>query len=841
MQTRIHGRALPGLWRLRDHRTVTRGAWLVVRLVSAFMLLLTATFYLIASIPFAFYMFLESPPWRWIPVFARVHPLLLFASVGGLLAAAGPLDDAVRSWARRLMLVTVTFAACMALSFWLPALQSYELSAAFCFVPLTLLIGASVIELVSRRETPGRALGSGGGARAVAGAALAGFAASMAFAINTAFVERAARTLQPRELVVGAAVALGAHVALFAGVAFLMLLTRLVAVRLAWTPSTERLAIGAVAAGLLAILVRRAILTALAFDELRAIAVAIALAIGLVSFGMTLVASRPIDDGQMPPSSGRRWARAAACAAVIGGLVFVLPPMLRLADWGLTLQKLAVMMTWMAACGLMAAARRGRGVLIACVLMVAWGSTVAAGVWVGGGQRMDSNGQQRDTGLAVERYATFDLSLRVVLDVVRPMQTDYAFLTAVRREGDATSDRHLHAVPLRLVDEPRVDPSYRPHIFIVVVDSLRPDYLSAYNPAVTFTPAIRAFARESIVMRRAFTAYAGTALSEPAIWAGGLVPRAMYVKPFSPMNNLERLLVAGGYRRYITVDQILGLTLEDWSSGGGVIRLDAQLIHPERESDAFKVDLCQTFDELATRLDADRPTQPLFFFTQPQNLHIRVIAGVAPQWGQMRLAPGEFFKPAVTTLTRLDRCFGRFIDDLKARRLYDDSIVVLTSDHGDAYGEEGRWGHAFYLTPETLRIPLIMHVPERLRAERHWNADAVAWLTDVTPTLYELLGDPPTSHQALVGRTLLRRAGEEPPPKQSEPFLVQSSYSPMFGLIDRNAQWLYVADANRFNEKIFDLRDPIPTARPILSEADRRRYQKWLLDRLGQLNAYYVK
>ena len=821
---------------------MTRGSWLVVRLLSAFLLLLTATFYLLSSIPFAFYMFIESPPWRWMPVFARVHPLLLVAAVGGLLAAAGPLDDTLRPWARRLMLASVTLAACMALSFWIPALQSYELSAVFCFVPLALLIGVCAIDVVARRERLGQALGPDAGAGAIFGAALAGFAASTAFAINAALVDRAALTLQPRELVVGAAVALGAHVALFAGVALAIRLTRLVAARRAWTPSTEWVAIGVVAAAPVAVVVRRAILTALMFDQRRTIAVAIGLAIGLVIFGMTLVLNRPTDDGRMPPSSRRAWARATGCAAIIGGLVFVVPPMLRLADWGLTLQKLLVMTTWVAAYGLVATAgaRRGRRVLVACVLMVAWGSTVAAGVWVGRSRRADADLQQRDAGLAVERYATFDTSLRVVLDVLRPMQTDNTFLTTVRREGDATADRRLPAVPLRLVDEPHVKTAYRPHIFIVVIDSLRPDYLSAYNPAVTFTPAIGAFARESIVMRRAFTAYGGTWLSEPALWAGGLVPRALYGKSFSPMNNLERLIVAGGYRRYITVDQILGLTLDDWHSGGGVTRLDSRLIHMERESDAFKVDLCQTFDELATRLDADRPTQPVFFFTQPQNLHIRVIAGDAPQWDRMRLAPGEFFKPAVTTLTRLDQCFGRFIDDLKARRLYDDSIIILTSDHGDAYGEEGRWGHAFYLAPETLRIPLIMHVPERLRAERRWDADAVSWLTDVTPTLYELLGDPPTSHQPLVGRTLLRREDEEASPEQAEPFLVQASYSQVFGLLDRNAQWLYVADANRFNEKFFDLRDSPSMARPV-AEAERLRYRRWLLDRLSQLNAYYVK
>ena len=54
--------------------------------------------------------------------------------------------------------------------------------------------------------------------------------------------------------------------------------------------------------------------------------------------------------------------------------------------------------------------------------------------------------------------------------------------------------------------------------------------------------------------------------------------------------------------------------------------------------------------------------------------------------------------------------------------------MILTSDHGDYYGEQGRWAHAFYLAPETIRIPLIMHV-RGLRGPP-LGSDAVAMLTD---------------------------------------------------------------------------------------------------------------
>jgi hypothetical protein len=441
-----------------------------------------------------------------------------------------------------------------------------------------------------------------------------------------------------------------------------------------------------------------------------------------------------------------------------------------------------------------------------------------------------------DIALAIERFATVDTSLGVVLDLVRPMVTDIQFFDELRRAGDATDDRALRAVPLRVVEGPASDPRHRPNIFVIVIDSLRPDYLSAYNRDVTFTPSIGAFADDSIVMRQAFAPYTGTALSQPALWAGGLIPRRMYVQPFSAVNNLERLLQLGQYRRYISVDEILSVILGDWSN---VVRLDSRLAHPERLDEMYKFDLCSTLEELTERLDQDSGQRaPIFFYSQPQSLHIRVLSGDEyPRYEGLRSGASSFFKPAVAALSRVDACFGQLIAYLKARDLYDDSIVILTSDHGDYYGEQGRWAHAFYLGPETIRIPLIIHVPQRLREGRRWDPDAVAMLTDVTPTLYELLGYGPVPPGELVGRPLLESTGSASDGGR-DMYLMQSSYSRIFGLLDGRARWLYVANANEAREEFFDLRAGQEHARS-LGHAERLQYRKWLLDRIARVNAYY--
>ena len=97
----------------------------------------------------------------------------------------------------------------------------------------------------------------------------------------------------------------------------------------------------------------------------------------------------------------------------------------------------------------------------------------------------------------------------------------------------------------------------RPNIFVFVVDAMRPDYLGAYNPRVDYTPNLDAFARDSIVLHNAYSQYAGTSLSEPALWSGAMMLHAHYLKPFSKVNGLEQMLRADNYHMVVSMDEVL--------------------------------------------------------------------------------------------------------------------------------------------------------------------------------------------------------------------------------------------------------------------------------------------
>jgi arylsulfatase A-like enzyme len=153
----------------------------------------------------------------------------------------------------------------------------------------------------------------------------------------------------------------------------------------------------------------------------------------------------------------------------------------------------------------------------------------------------------------------------------------------------------------------------------------------------------------------------------------------------------------------------------------------------------------------------------------------------------------------------MDAACGEFVHFLKDRGLYDNSIIVLTSDHGDAYGEFGRYGHSDFLVPEVIRIPLIIHRPPRLREKLAWDAQQIAFTLDLTPSLYYLLGHRPTVDQELFGRPLFTQTLAEQTPYLRSQYLIASSYAPVYGLLAKGGQSLFIVDAVNRRHYFFDL------------------------------------
>ncbi|HVU52168.1 MAG TPA: sulfatase [Polyangia bacterium] len=92
-------------------------------------------------------------------------------------------------------------------------------------------------------------------------------------------------------------------------------------------------------------------------------------------------------------------------------------------------------------------------------------------------------------------------------------------------------------------------------------------------------------------------------------------------------------------------------------------------------------------------------------------------------------------------ITQSDAAFKTFIDDLKAAGVYDKSVVVVVSDHGDQFWEHGSVGHGDTVYQELTHVPLIIRAPGLLPAGHVVQADVE--ITDVYATMLALAGITP--------------------------------------------------------------------------------------------------
>ncbi len=112
-----------------------------------------------------------------------------------------------------------------------------------------------------------------------------------------------------------------------------------------------------------------------------------------------------------------------------------------------------------------------------------------------------------------------------------------------------------------------------------------------------------------------------------------------------------------------------------------------------------------------------------------------------------------------------DRQVGRVLAALDASPAANRTILVVTADHGEAFGEHGTHWHGVELWEELVRVPLIIRVPGL--APRH--VSAVRSQIDLAPTLLELLRQPlpaPNAPDAMAGRSLVGDMVGAPDPER---------------------------------------------------------------------------
>jgi arylsulfatase A-like enzyme len=183
----------------------------------------------------------------------------------------------------------------------------------------------------------------------------------------------------------------------------------------------------------------------------------------------------------------------------------------------------------------------------------------------------------------------------------------------------------------------------------------------------------------------------------------------------------------------------------------------------------------------------------------------------------------------------VDRWVGELVDGLAAAGVADDTMIVVFSDHGEAFGAhrfggERMFFHGQTLYDELLRVPLIVHA----RGLRPGVVDTRVMLTDLAPTLAELIGVSPPP--MFLGRSLRPALGGEPlPPRPvtAEVLPAPSWKHDLKAFIDEEGKKIIYRISDNVYE-LYDLtRDPdelsnLAAREPALLARMKERITRWM-------------
>ena len=223
------------------------------------------------------------------------------------------------------------------------------------------------------------------------------------------------------------------------------------------------------------------------------------------------------------------------------------------------------------------------------------------------------------------------------------------------------------------------------------------------------------------------------------------------------------------------------------------------------------------FERLVQWID-EKPNESFFAILWTDQTHdpYPISPGVTPIDFFAGQAPPPFAKDLnsyLNVLHETDRQIGIMLDALRARGLADDTLVVVTGDHGEAFADPHQQrGHAWSVFEEEVHVPLMIWNP-RLFPEGHRDP-TIGGHVDVNPTLADLLGieaNPDWQGQDLFD-----------PAKPNRAFFLAIAGGDVFGV--REGDWKYIYDVTSARESLFDLgTDPIEQRDLAKSESERAK------------------
>ena len=323
-------------------------------------------------------------------------------------------------------------------------------------------------------------------------------------------------------------------------------------------------------------------------------------------------------------------------------------------------------------------------------------------------------------------------------------------------------------------------------IILISIDTIRADHLSCYGYQHKTTPIIDAFAHDAILFENCFANIPLTLPSHTSMLTGVLPPTHGVQDNLSmalsdSVLTLPEILQGHGYGTYgIISAEVLykeyklnqGFDVYDDTFDSEITK--ARLV-PERPGD-------ETVEHSLKWLEENQDKKKFMF------LHF-----YDPHLDYLPPAPydKQFKNPYDGEIAFVDHCVGQIIDKLKTLDLYEDSLIIITGDHGELLGEHGEPAHGYFIYQNVLHVPLIFKPAHHSTPVKITDNTS---LTDITPTVLAQCGIEIPSHMQGVDLSdyFVRKKHHIPDRYIFNECLTATKYNgnSLLGVI--NNQWHYI-------------------------------------------------
>jgi arylsulfatase A-like enzyme len=324
-------------------------------------------------------------------------------------------------------------------------------------------------------------------------------------------------------------------------------------------------------------------------------------------------------------------------------------------------------------------------------------------------------------------------------------------------------------------------------VYIFLVDTLRHDHLGPQPDGSAPTPALDRIAGEFFRFRQAYSPSTRTSRAMPGIMTSLSVRVVGFRLPPEATTLAERLQEGGlatlGLSANPQVSPAFGYEqgFDVLESGAGA--LDLQIVSVLKLLGAGFPGLAYDFGLLGSGLFyppigqlrhralqlLDHSPGPTFLYVQTMDVHGPYLpprrflpAGYrradfmayhdflrlsgTPELTDPRMAPklANLRQRYAGGARYTDETLAAWIDDLRARGRWDEALVWILADHGEAFGEHGFAGHGFsYVGNPVVQVPLWLKLPRSIGLPPREIPEPVSTY-DVLPTTLALLGLPPS-------------------------------------------------------------------------------------------------